>query len=206
MAEQAKSIGCKMGSGFIQFIFIGDTHGFINDFLKQKEIIEEINPKIILSENMQDISLISKEDYIKIIQRKKISDMVDFGKMKSLIELCYKKNIKLIGIDLPNFGFNDKLQGIVNGKVKPSKEDIKEIREIVKQREKKHLEVLKKFENKSEKPILVLIGSWHLRENSLIMRSLKNYKIIFPCDKNCKILMKPSKTGDVSYCTRVKNG
>ncbi len=28
-----------------ELIFIGDTHGFINDFDKQKEIINETNPE-----------------------------------------------------------------------------------------------------------------------------------------------------------------
>ncbi len=190
----------------IRFILIGTTHGFINDFLKQKEIIEEVNPEIILSEDMQDVSLISKKDYIKIIQGKKVSEMVEFEEMRPLIELCYKKKIKLIGIDFYNFGFNDKLQRIVKNEIKPLKKDIKKIEELIKQREKRHLKILRDFENKSEKPILVLIGSWHLRENSLIMKSLKNYKVIFPCDKTGKMLIKPSKDGDVHYCTRVKNG
>jgi hypothetical protein len=194
-----------MDSGTAQFIFIGDTHGFINDFSKQKEIIEKINPEIILSESMQDISLISKEDYIKAIQRRKISEMVEFEEMKLLIELCYKNKIKLIGIDFPNFGFDDRLQKIVKGEIKPLKKDIKKIEALIGQRERRHLEILRKFENKSRKPILVLIGSWHLRESSLVMKSLKNYKVIFPCDENGKILTKPSKTGDIRYCMRVKN-
>lgn len=194
-----------MDSESTRFIFLGDTHGFINDFLKQEEIIKKINPEIVLSENMQEISLISKEDYVRILQRKKISEMVKFEEMKPLIELCYKERIKLIGIDFHNFGFDDKLQKIVNGKMKSSEEDIKKIKGIIKQREKRHLKFLKEFEGKSKKPILVLIGSWHLREDSLIMKSLKNYKAIFPCDKNGKILLKPSKAGDVRYCMRVKN-
>jgi uncharacterized iron-regulated protein len=195
-----------MNSETTRFIFIGDTHGFVNDFIKQKEIIEKVNPKIILSENMQNISLITEKDYIKIIQRKEISAMVNFDEMEPLIKLCYKKKIKLIGIDFPNFGFNEKLQKIVKGELKPINKDIKELNKIIKMRQKKHLKILKKFEKESEKPILVLIGAWHLRENSLIMKSLKNYKVIFPCDKNDKILIKPSKAGDVHYCVRVKNG
>jgi len=195
-----------MNSESIKFIFIGNTHGFINDFLKEKEIIEKVNPIIILSENLQNISLISEEDYLRILRLKKISDMVKFDEIKPLIELCYKKKIKLIGMDFFNFGFNDRLQKIIKGEVKPLKEDIKKIEEITKQREKKHLDILKEFENKSENPILVLIGAWHLRENSLIMKSLRNYKVIFPCDKNGKILIKPSKIGDIQYCMRVKNG
>lgn len=188
-----------------KFIFIGDTHGFINDFSKQKEIIEKINPEIVLSENMQEISLISERDYIKIIQNKKISQIVSFKEVKELISICHKKKISLIGIDFNNFGLNKKLQMIIKGKKRPSNEDLKEINNIIKKREERHLEILKESENKSKKPILVLIGSWHLRENSLIMKSLKNYEVIFPCDKNGKILIKPSKIGDVHYCTRVKN-
>lgn len=195
-----------MDSETVKFIFIGDTHGFLDDFSKQKEIIEKINPQIVLSESMQNISLITKEDYTKILKRKKISEMVNFEEMEPLINLCYKKKIKLIGIDFLNFGFNDRLQKIVNGEIKPLKEDIKEIKKITELRQKKHLEMLKEFKNKSKLPILVLIGAWHLAENSFIMKSLNNYKVIFPCDKNNRILTKPSKAGDAHYCVRVKNG
>jgi len=194
-----------MDSEIVKFVFVGDTHGFIDDFSKQKEIIERINPRIILSESMQDISLVTNEDYIKIFQRKKISEMISFEEMEPLMKLCHKKKIKLIGMDFHNFGFNEKLQKIVKGEIKPLKKDINEIKRITKSRQTRHLEMLKKFENKSKNSILVLIGAWHLSEDSLIMKSLKNYKIIFPCDKHGKILTKPSKAGDIHYCVRVKN-
>ncbi len=195
-----------MDSEAIKFVFIGDTHNFVNDFSKQKEIIEKIKPKIILSENMQDISLISEQDYLKIIKGKKISEMVNFEEVENLINLCYNMKINLVGMDFRNFGFNERLQKIVKGELNPLNEDIKEINKIIRMRQKKHLDVLKTFEDKSEHPILVFIGTWHLKENSLIMKSLKNYKVIFPCDKYGKMLMKPSKAGDVNYCVRVKNG
>lgn len=195
-----------MDSETVKFVFVGDTHGFIDDFSKQKEIIEKMKPKIILSESMQDISLISESDYARIIQEKRLSEMVNFEEVENLVNLCHKMKIKLIGIDFHNFGFNEKLQKIVKGEIKPIEEDIKEMKKIIKMRQKKHLDTLKIFESKPESPILVLIGAWHLKENSLIMKSLKNYKVIFPCDKHDKIITKPSKAGDIHYCVRVKNG
>ena len=185
------------------FVFVGDTHGFINDFIKQKKVIENINPDFVLSENMQNISLDSKEKYEEILRNEKISNMVFFEEMKEIIEFCYKKDIKLIGMDLENFGFNDNLQRKIKNKENLSKEEEKDIENIMKKREEKNLEKIKEYQEKADKTIVILIGSWHLRENSSLMTSLNNYKVIFPCDDKGNLLIGPTNK-NISYCERIK--
>ncbi len=193
-----------MGPQF-SIIFIGDTHGFVNDFEKQEEIIEKINPDFVLSENLQDISLDSKEKYGEILKTKKISEMVSFTEVKDLIKLCYKKNIKLIGIDLRNFGFSKELQEKVKNNQNISDNEEKEISELLKKRERHQIDIIKRFINKTKKPVVVILGSWHLREDSPIMTFFNNYKVIFPCDKNKRLLFEPpQKKEDVFYCERIK--
>ena len=182
------------------FIFIGDTHGFLDDFEKQKEIIERYNPEYVLSERLEDISLESKKDYLKILNDKKISDMTSFSEVKDLIELCYNKNIKLIGIDFRNFGFDENLQKKIKNQQEPSTKEQEEIDKIIIEREGKHLGMLKKYKDKSSKPIVVVIGSWHLREDSPIFEYLESYKIIFPCDKNGNMIFEP--TEEISWCEK----
>ena len=91
-------------------IFLGDTHGFIDDFKKQKEVIDQIKPEFVLVEKLENISLKSKKDYLIIIKNKKLSNMTSFGEVEKLIKFCYNKGIKLIGIDFKNFGFGKNLQ------------------------------------------------------------------------------------------------
>lgn len=187
------------------FIFIGDTHGFVNDFKKQKEIVEQINPEFILMENLQNLKLISEYDYQLLFKRKRISSLVNFKRIRDIIKLSYIKKIKLIGIDFKDFGFNKNLQEIIKRKKSPNTKEKKEIDKILKKREKHHLKMLKKYEGKSNKPIIVILGSWHLRDDSLIIKNINNCKIIFPCDKDGTLLIEPPKNGEVKYCEKIKN-
>ena len=119
------------------FIFIGETHGFINDFEKEREIINKVNPEFVLSEQMQEIILDTKEKYSYLIQKQKISELVYFEEVKDLILLCQKKGIKLIGMDLINFGFGEELISIIKEKKSPTKLQSKRIEDTLKKRELK---------------------------------------------------------------------
>jgi len=175
------------------FIFLGMTHGFINDFAKQKELIEEIKPEFVLSEDMQNKSLISNEDYFSFLQNKKHSLMMDFKDVEKIVSLCNEKKIKLIGIDFKDFGFSREIANKINENEKITEEEEKEIGELVNGREKYHIEKIKEYENKSSKPILVFLGAWHLREDGLIVKEFQNSKIIFPANKKGELVLEPTK-------------
>jgi hypothetical protein len=187
------------------FIFIGSTHGFIEDFIKQKEIIDIIHPEFVLCENLENLFLDNKKKFRDILTNKKISNMTSFNEVNKLIELCYNKNIKLIGIDLPNFGFDSILQEKIKKQDKLTSEEENRIKKILKLRDKIHLEKILEYKNKTNFPILIILGSWHLRENSFLRKSLDNYKIFFPCDKKGNLLIRPSKDKEISYCEIIKN-
>ncbi len=188
------------------FIFIGSTHGFIDDFIKQKEIISLINPEFVLCENLENLSLDTKEKFEDILKNKTISNMTSFDEIKNLIELCDNKNIKLIGIDLANFGFDKTLQEKIKRQEKLSKEEENKIEEILRLRDKVHLEKILEYKNKTNRPLVIIIGSWHLRENFPLRNSLDNYKIFFPCDKKGNLLIEPQEDKKINYCEIIKNG
>lgn len=185
-------------------IFLGDTHGFVDDFIKQKELIDILNPKFVLCESLGNLSLDSRGKFENILKNKIISNMTSFEEIKRLIELCYNKNINLIGIDLPNFGFDGILQEKIKKQEKLTSDEEDKIKEILKLRDKIHLEEILKYKNKTNHPILIIIGSWHLRENSLLRKSLNSYKIFFPCDKKGNLLVGPSKDKKIDYCEIIK--
>lgn len=189
----------------LSFIFIGSTHGFINDFIKQKELISSINPEYVLIEALENISLDSKEKFEELFKNKIISDMTSFNEVEKLIRFCYEKEIKLIGIDLPNFGFDKVLQEKIKKQEKLSEEEEKEINEIIKIRQETHLKKILEYKEKTNKPLIIILGSWHLRENSLLRNFLNNYKIFFPCDEKGHLLIEPSESKKINYCEIIKN-
>jgi len=184
-------------------IFIGDTHGFINDLVKQKEIINSLNPEFVLAEKMEDNILDSESKFDSFLEKKQVSNLTSFEDVEDLVRLC-KDNIKLIGIDFKNFGFNQTLQDKIKKQGKLTSEEEKLMQEILEKREKNHLQKIREYSQKTSKPIVIILGSWHLREDSLIMKELKEYKVIFPSDSEGNILVEPPEQNKVIYRERIK--
>jgi len=196
----------KFNFSSFDFIFIGETHGFIEDFYKEKEIIGLVKPNLILSEQLQDIKLDSKEKKLKILKQKKISEIVQLKEVKNLIEICLKNEIKLIGMGFKNFGFDTRLQAIIKGKIESTKKDILEFEKISKKRESQYLRIIQAYRGKTGKPIVILLGTWHLREESPLITDLDSYIVIYPCIKEGEILLEaPKNKEDIKYCHKIKN-
>lgn len=182
-------------------IFLGDTHQYINDFEKQKELVGTFHPEYVLLENLEDIKLTKKEDYDKIISERKVSEMTSFNEVEKLVNLANKEEIKLIGIDFKNFGFSPVLQKKIKNQEELTAAEQDELQKISDAREEEHLKNIKKYLEKSDRPLLVILGCWHLREGGLIRKSLSNYKMIIPCDGDGNIVLGPTvKKEDIKYC------
>lgn len=179
------------------FIFLGLTHGFVNDFDKQRELIEEVNPDIVLSEEMENISLLADNEYDNFIEAGKHSFMTPFSEVESLARLCRKKNIKLVGIDFENFGFSREVGEKIKNNGTFSKEEEAEVGDLVLKRETHQLSKIKEYLGKSKKTILVFLGSWYLRDDSPILKEISNSKLIFPANKNGDLVFEP--TEDILY-------
>lgn len=179
-------------------IFIGSTHGFIDDFSKQKEIISSVKPEFVLCEELENLELNSEEKFNEIFKKRKISNMTSFEEVEKLIKLCLDNKIKLIGIDFHNFGFSENLQKKIKNQEELTREEERKLNEIIKKREKYHLSKILEYKEKTSKPIVIIVGCRHLREGSLLIKKLKNYKIIAPVDKNGKILFAP-KNEEIKY-------
>ena len=209
MEELALNTGCKFLMNFssFSFIFIGDTHGFLNDFIKQKEIIEQVNPEFVLAEQLQDIVLDSKKSFLEIVDKRYISELVDFEHVEQLIKLCDKKNIKLVGMDIKDFGYEKGIRNIILGKRKPTKEEEKAVEKIVEKREMHQLRAIQKYAKMTKKPIVIITGCWHLREDSSILKSLDRYLVVYPSDGNGNLITeKPKDITKITYRNLVKNG
>ncbi len=176
----------------LSFIFIGSTHSFLDDFSKQKEIISLVGPEFVLSEELENLKLDTKEKFEEVLNTKSISDMTSFEEVEKLITFCYKNKITLIGIDYPNFGFDPNLRNKIKNQKEFTKEEEKVLEELTKRREKYHLSKILEYKLKTNSPMVVIVGCWHLRKDSLLRKRLKNYKIIAPLDENGEVLFEPT--------------
>lgn len=183
-----------------EIIFIGDTHGFVDDFNKQKELILKFKPAYVLAESMKNNSLPSEKKYKKLLEKKYVSDITSFSEVKRLVELCYEKNIKLIGIDFKNFGMSKSVREKIKNNKKITKSEEINLDKIVKKRERKQNKMVLKYSKKTEKPLLIITGSWHLRKNSPLFSNIKKYKLIMPCDEEGNVLYGPKKVKETKYC------
>ena len=84
--------------------------------------------------------------------------------------------------------------------------EIKETEEILEKRVENHLKKIEEFLTKTEKPLVVILGAWHLRENSVLRSRLSSYKIIAPCDNKGNLLIGPPKGNKIRYCEIYSNG
>jgi hypothetical protein len=189
----------------LPFIFLGSTHGYLDDFTKQKEIILALKPEFVLYEELEDLTLDSKEKFEDLCKKKKISNMTSFEEVEKIVNLCLKEKIKLIGIDLKNFGFDENLQKKIKNQEEVSSQEEETLNKITSLREKIHLEKILEYKKKTSKPLVIIMGSWHLREGSFLRKNLKNYKLILPCDKNNKPLFGPGEDKEVRYVEITSN-
>ncbi len=189
----------------LSFIFIGSTHSFLDDFSKQKKIIESIKPEFVLNEELENLRLDSESKFKEILKKEFISEMTTFNEVEKLIRFCFENKINLIGIDFYNFGFNKNLQDKIKNQKELTKEEEKTLNEIINKREEHHLSKILEYKEKTKRPIVVIVGCWHLRKDSLLRKKIKNYKIIAPLDENGEVLFEPSDK-EIKWGEIVTNG
>ena len=92
----------------------------------------------------------------------------------------------------------------IESRLKSIKEDEERLNKIVEEREKLHLSKILEYKSKTKRPLVIILGCWHLRENSLLRKKLKNYKIIAPLDENGGVLFEPNNS-EIKYGEIISN-
>jgi len=175
-------------------IFLGLTHGFLDDSKKLKEIFKKFHPKIILHESLEDKKLLSSQDYKLFLSKKRHSEMTSFSAIKEIVFFCYKNKVPLIGMDFKNYLFNKELIKIISLGKKTNLINKIRIKKIIRKREAHHVKLIKEYAPFSKGIILVCLGSWHLRKNSPIRKQFVDARVIFPADEKGNLLTKPTKS------------
>lgn len=175
------------------FTFVCSTHGFLGDFSNQKKILAKLKPEFVLCEDLEDYELVTKEDFEDFLEKKEISNMTSFSEVENLVRYCHENNIKLIGIDLPNFGFDEEMQKKIKKQELTDKEEQK-LNIILKKREQLHLKKIKEYPDS-----VIILGSWHLRKDSVLRKELNNITIYGPVDEQGNLLLKPAENARFAH-------
>ena len=174
-------------------VLVTDAHGYVKTFDKIKEIIERYKPVFVLSEDMENHKVESDFEFNQFIKKNKVSNMTPVSTVKELVKLCHKNKIKLIGIDFENFLMDRKMQTKIKRNMDFTEEEDKEYWSLVHRRENKHVKMIGKFLDISRKPVVVIVGAWHLRKGSLIRKSFGHYHLVYMADSKGGMVLGPTK-------------
>lgn len=176
----------------------------MNDAAKIREALETYNPEFFLCEQVEDLKFETKEDFDKFYRQKKVSEMTEFNDIVDMVEFCQRKNIRLIGTDLHNLGIPKEIARKISEK-KPIGEGEKFIVEMaLPDRTKKQIETIQEYLKKTNRPIVVSVGAWHLRENSELRNAFDYYKVCYLANTDGKVLTTRPEKGDKIFWREVE--
>ncbi len=160
-------------------IIFGETHGFVKDEVKHiKYLVKLFEPKLILYELLENKKLLILRDIDKFLSNsdnKEFSLISKYGELRDVITIAKKNNIPIIGCDLKNMGRKNKF--LIDKEL--SKKELKEEKEILDKRESHQIKIIKNQLN-NYKNIFVILGAWHIRKGSQIIKNFKNGIVVFP--------------------------
>ncbi len=172
----------------IKLILFGETHSLLNELPIQEEIIKNITFGFYLYELLEEEKIIDKnkaEEFLKKPDSEKFSIISTFGELKPIIKLASKFNISVIGCDIKNMLRKDRS---FLEKTNLTQKEMENEEKIMEQRERKQFEVVNEYLSKSDEPLFVSIGLYHIRKNSYLIKNLKeNFLICYPLTKGNKL-------------------
>ncbi len=163
----------------LRIIFFGETHGFVKNEAKYIEkAIKKLKPQAILYELLEDKKLDNIEkinSFLKKSDKKKFSLISLNSELKKIIKLGKKYKLPIIGCDLKNMGRKKPIP--INQRL--TEKQINNEEKILKRREKHQIKIIRKALSKYEL-LFIIVGAYHLRENSPLRRITKDSLIILP--------------------------
>lgn len=177
----------------MSIILFGDTHGLLNEIPKIKELIKTHNPELILYELLEETTLATMEEidnFLKNYPENNFSLISKYGELFPVIKLAKKYDIPIVGCDYKDMLREDTKFRELDAK----KINLKNEERIMKKREARQLTIIKKH---AHKKLLVLVGAYHLRTDS-VLRNLKA-NIITPRVNGKEIDELESLKGKLTY-------
>lgn len=199
-SKNIDNLGKFIRSHNIKLVLFGEYHGFLNQILIQKKIIQIVRPDFFLYEMLEDCKVLNEKDAKKFLSKpdsKDFSFISTYGQLKPIIRLARSLNLPIVGCDINNMG--------VNKDWREKKFSNKEGNRITKKRELQQVKIINKYISKGL--VFALLGDYHLRKNGLVWSKLKEKKaiIVKPLFKWSERFNSPSKfrNSEISYTIKM---
>ena len=156
----------------IKLVLFGEYHGFLNQILVQRKIIQSVRPDFFLYEMLEEDKVLNEKDAKKFLSKsdsKDFSFISTYGQLKPIIRLAKILDLPIIGCDIKNMGCKNK-------DWRKKKFSHEEAKKITNKRELKQVEVINQYTSKGL--VFVLLGDYHLRKNGLVLSKLRERKAI----------------------------
>lgn len=172
----------------IEVVLIGELHGWDKSLKIEENIIRLIKPNIFLHE-LLECYIVTPLDARRILNKKEWKSKVhSFHDIKQIFSIILKLKIAGRGHDLIYHGIRNIQDYYVTDRELTEKEE-KDEQALTKRREEKQKIVILKILT-SERPVIAISGSYHLRDDSPIIKSLRDKKMA---------LIYPSINGNLYY-------
>ena len=127
----------------INLIIFGETHGFLEDGIIQKKVIEIFKPNLFVYEMLEESKLKTSDEqdlFLNEPDSKEFSVISTYGELKPTIRIARKYNIPIIGNDIKNMCRDNK---DFLKRTELTKEEIALEEKIISKRELKQASILK---------------------------------------------------------------
>ena len=163
----------------INAVIFGETHGFLDDSLILRKILNNFTPEIIVYEMLEETKLLTKEEkerFLREPDEKDFSVISNYGELKKIVGLANEFDIPIVGNDIKNMGRENK-DFLKITSMTPEQEKFEEI--LLEKRENRQSAELKKLLDEG-KIFLATTGAFHLRTDSPLFKIKGHYLVIFP--------------------------
>ena len=164
----------------IEIVLIGEIHGWDKSLEIERSFLQSLKPGLFLHELLEDYT-IKPSDAKKILTKKKwMSKVHSFQELRQIFSLISTLKIIGKGHDMASHGIKNIQNYYIKNRELTEKEE-KDEQALIKRREDEQKEIILKILN-NEKPVIAISGSYHLRNNSHLIKSLKDKKmaLIYP--------------------------
>ena len=173
MENYLKILGRKFNYKEFDIVIIGDLHGFDKSIKIEKELIKSFKPQFVLHEMLESYNL-TKEEAKSIIKAKNWkSKLFNYKSISYIFKLAKETNATFIGSDLKNHGIKNLNDYHVDRELTKQEEEDEE--KLIKKRELKQADNIIRFLNKKKK-LICITGTYHLRKNSVLVKTLSKLK------------------------------
>ncbi len=163
----------------IKVVLFGEYHGFLGQDKLQRKIIQVTRPDFFLYEMLEESKIMNNKQariFLNKPNNQDFSFICTYGYLKPMIRLARAFSLQIIGCDIKNMCIKNKNWSKISHKERIATFSDKEAEIITRKRELRQVKIINKYSSKGL--VFVILGTYHLRRNSVVLSHLKDKKAI----------------------------